>query len=166
MGHFGATVPLIPIRRTWETYLEASGQPRDAIKRFLDVLDLVDGGLSFGISARSIARTEWVMRLSKQVLEAGYGRPTHFSSGDPPTWTAPQLIRILGVSETLPHGSLRPHTIFAAEVLGPLSGEPEEKLRARPGLQHYYERRDHYRRSDVPSQASRNENEADEDSSQ
>ena len=155
-----------PVRQAWVTYVEASGHPEDAAKRVLNLLDLADESISLGISARSVARTEWVMRLSKQVLEAGYGRPDYFSSGDPPAWTAPLLIKLLGVSEAMPDVFLRPHTIFAAEVIGPLSGEREETLRARRGLQRYYEERDLHGVSDSPNEASDHENEAHEDSSQ
>ena len=152
-----------PIREAWVTHVNSSGQPEDMARRVLNMLDLADSSISLGISARFVARTEWGRRLSKRIVEAGFGIPDYFSSGDPPTWTAPLLIKILGVSETRPSVSLRPHTIFAAEVIGPLSGETEETLRARRGLQRYYEQRDHYGRSDSPGEASDNESEGRED---
>lgn len=155
-----------PVRQAWVTHVNSSDQPEGTAGQVLDMLDLAESSLSLGISARFAARTEWESRLAKRIVEAGFGIPDYFSSSDPPTWTAPLLIKILGVTRTMPRVTLHPHAIFAAEVIGPLSGEMEDALRARRGLQRYYEQRDHYCRSDVPRQASRNENEADEDSSQ
>ena len=112
-----------PIRVAWGTYVQSLENPEDAAKHVLDTLDLADGGFSFGISPRSIARTEWEMRLSKQIVEAGYALPDYLPFGDQPTWTGPPLIKILGVSESMPSIHLPPRAIFAAEVIGPLSGE-------------------------------------------
>ena len=156
----------VPIRQAWEAYVNCSAQPQETAIRVLDIVDLARSSLSLGISQRGIARTQWSRRLAKRIIEAGYGRPTYVSSGNPPAMSAPLLIRILGVSETKPSVSLSPLTIFAAEVIAPLSGEPEETLRARPGLRDYYRQRDHYGRSDGPNEASDNENEAHGDSSQ
>ena len=56
-----------------------------------------------------------------------------------PEWTAPSLIKLLGVSESRTMFSTPPRTIFAGEVIVSLSGESEDQLRSRPGLRQYYE---------------------------
>ena len=133
----------LPIREAWGNLLESLPQA-DAASRVLNMLDLVDGYLSRGISPRSIARTEWEMRLSRQVREAGYAQPTSHPFEEQRTWNAPPLIKMLGVSERGGSISLKPRAIFAAEVIGPLSGESEEALKRRRGLRRYYEKRNQY----------------------
>ena len=133
-----------PIRQAWIDHLQSQEQPKDAAKRILFMLDLVDGGFSFGVSQRDIARTEWETRLYKRVVEAGYAAPEYDPLAGRRTWTAPPLIKMLGVSRLIPRISLPPRAIFAAEVIGPMSGESEEVLRARDGLRRYYEERDRH----------------------
>ena len=147
---------LIP--QAWVTYINSLTQPEDAAKHILDVLDLADGGLSFGISARSIARTEWETRLSKRIVEADYARPEYIPMGSQPTWDAPPLIKMLSVSSSMLSLSIKPRAIFAADVIGPLSGESEESLRARPGLRRYYESRDFHIESDTSDETGEDEN--------
>ena len=53
------------------------------------------------------------------------------------------MIKLLGVLQSFPSVSVSPRAIFAAEVIGPLSGESDEVLRARRGLRRYWEARDH-----------------------
>ena len=59
-----------------------------------------------------------------------------------PAWNAPPLIKMLGVTEHMRSIFLKPRSIFAAEVIGPLSGEAEDVLRRRRNLRHYYEKKD------------------------
>ncbi len=132
------------IIEAWENQLTSLKQT-EAAARLLYILDLVDGYPSIGISPRSVARTEWGMRLERTVAEHGFTRPMfHTFEEEPRPWDAPLLIKMLGVSERGGSIILKPRTIFAAEVIGPLSGEPEEALRSRRGLRHYYERKDRY----------------------
>ena len=141
-----------PVRQAWLEYIRSCAQPEDAAKRVLNLLDLADGGFWFGISPRSIARTEWEMRLSNRIIEAGYAIPEYSPFDREPTWTAPPLIKMLGVSESMPSVYLDPRTIFASEVIGPLSGEPDEVLRVRPGLQRYYEMGGPLGASEIPEE--------------
>ena len=129
-----------PIRQAWIAYTQSHKQPERAAKRVLDMLDLADGGFSFGISQRDIARTGWEKHLADQIVEAGYAVPQYVPLGNPPSWTAPPIIKMLGVWEPRRSLSLPPRAIFAAQVIGPLSGESEETLRTRSGLRSYYER--------------------------
>ena len=151
------------IRQAWLTYVQSLQQPEAAAKRVLDLLDLADGGFSGAWSPRSIARTEWETRLSERIAEAGYALPDYLPFGDQPTWTAPPLIKMLGVSESMPSIHLPPRAIFAARVIGRLSGESEETLRARPGLKRYYDAQDFHGNSDIPNDDSDNEFEGNED---
>ena len=152
-----------PVRQAWETYIKSCAQPESVAKGVLTNLDLADGGLSFG-SPRGIARTEWGMRLSKRIVEAGYAQPEYHWFGDRP-WDAPALIKMLGVSEGPPN-LLYPRTIFAADVIGPLSGESEQMLRARPGLRYYYGERELHSPPNTPDEAVGKEGEGNEDSLQ
>ena len=138
-----------PIRNGWVKYIHASKKSEDAAKRVLDILDLVDGNFSFGMSPRSNARTGWGMRLSKHIVEAGYAVPDYNPFDDLPTWSAPPLIKMLSVMESLPTIDIHPRAFFAAQVIGPLSGETEEELRERPALRRYYEARDHDTEPDI-----------------
>ena len=155
-----------PICLAWQTHIQSIQQGEEAAQHVLNVLDLVDGRFTFGIfSPGSMTRSEWEMRLSKQIVEAGYARPKHLRFGGQPTWTAPPLIKMLGVSASMPRVHLHPRAIFAAEVIGPLSGESEEMLRTRPGLKRYYQARDRRGMSDIPNDAIEDEIEGNEDSS-
>ena len=148
-----------PVRQAWVTHVNSSSQPEGMARRFLEMLDLAESSLAWLRSARYAARNEWERRLSKRIVEAGFGTPDGFRSGDPSTWTAPLLIKMLGVTEMMPSLSLRPHTIFAAEIIGPLSGELEETLRARRGLRRYFEKRDRHGTTDSPNKTSGHESE-------
>ena len=132
-----------PIRQAWINQIKSFPQPDKVAKLVLNQLEMKDGYASMGISPRDIARTEWEMRLTKKIVEAGYAVPEF----DPfveerPTWNAPPLIKMLGVSQRMPSIFLKPRTIFAAEIIGPLSGEAEDVLRNRRNLRHYYEKKD------------------------
>lgn len=94
------------------------------------------------MAPRSAARSEWSHALASRIIEEGYARPRYFPFDDPPPWNAPPLIKMLGVDESMPRLSLDPRAIAAAEILGPLSGETDDDLRSRPGLEHYFEARD------------------------
>ena len=132
-----------PVREAWTTRLEASGKAEKSARQLLDLLDLVRNAFPFQMSPRSAARSEWGLRLAKRIIEGGYARPMYFPLRDPPPWNAPPLIKMLGVDESMLSSSIEPRAIFAAEVLGPLSGESDETLRARAGLKRYFEARDH-----------------------
>ena len=131
-----------PVREAWTTRLEASGQVKDSASYILGLLDLASSAFPLQMSPRSVARSEWGRRLANRIIEEGYARPTYLPFVDLPPWDAPRLIKMLGVEESMPSLFLDPQTIFAAEVLGPLSGESEETLRARPGLRRYFEQQD------------------------
>lgn len=130
-----------PVREAWTARLEASGQSEHSARRLLDLLDVATSRFPLQMAPRSAARSEWSHALARRIVEEGYARPAYFPFDDPPPWNAPPLIKMLGVEESMPRLSLDPRAIFAAEVLGPLSGETEEDLRSRPGLKHYFEAR-------------------------
>ena len=132
-----------PVREAWTARIEASGRTEESARQILDLLDVATTGFPLQMAPRSAARSEWSLRLAKRIIEEGYARPRYFPLDDPPQWNAPPLIKMLGVDESMPSLSLEPRAIFAAEVLGPLSGEPEDALRSRPGLKRYFEARDH-----------------------
>ena len=104
------------------------------------MLDEVDGKFNWGISRRSFAWNEWNSRLAKRIVEAGYASPDEFAGSARRLSNAPLLIEMLGTSRSLRSFSVRPRALFAAEVIGPLSGESETELRERGGLRHYYEK--------------------------
>ena len=72
-----------PVREAWMAYVTASAQPKEAAQRILAILDLADGGFSFGISPRSVARTEWEMRQHSGSWRRAMQSPTSipWSSG-------------------------------------------------------------------------------------
>ena len=131
-----------PVREAWKTHIGNCQQPERVAKGFLDFLDSADGGLGLAISPRDIARTEWHQRVTSRIVDAGYAVPTYAPFGKQPKWTGPPLIRMLAVSQSLLSLSIRPRAIFAAQVVGPMSGETEETLRGRAGLHRYYVQRD------------------------
>ena len=133
-----------PVREAWEKLLKSPPQ-EDLATRLLNILEIADGYPSMGISARSVSRTEWAMRLSHQVIEGGYAVPDFNPFQEQPlTWDAPPMIKMLGVYERGGNVGVKPRSIFAAEVIGPLSGESEESLRSRRNLRHYFEEKDRY----------------------
>ena len=132
-----------PVREAWTTRIEASGQAEKSARQILNLLDLASSAFPFQMAPRSPARSEWSLRLAKRIIAEGYARPEYFPFEDRAPWDAPPLIKMLGVDESMPSLSVDPRAIFAVEVLGPLSGESEETLRARPGLKRYFEVRDH-----------------------
>ena len=131
-----------PIRAVWKAWNQETRLPPTAASAVLDILDLVTTDFLRG-SPRGLIRTEWEQRLITRVVEAGYARPEHLTWTDPPTWTAPPLIKMLGVSESMPMLAIQPAAIFAVEVIGPLTAESEDQLRSRPGLRRYYEVKHH-----------------------
>lgn len=135
-----------PVRKAWDAYFRRVPKPADAAKFFLHV---AEGGFSFGISQRAIARTEWESSLSKKIIELGLARPEYYATFNvpPPKWDAPTLIKILGVSRSWHSIHVKPHTIFAAKVIAPISGESEKELMARRTLRNYYEELDRYSES-------------------
>lgn len=131
-----------PVRQAWTTHIQASGQVEGSASHILGLLDLASSAFTLQMSPRSVARSEWSLRVAKRIIEEGYARPGYVPFEDPPPWDAPPLIKMLGVDESMPSLSVDPRAIFAAEVLGPLSGEADETLRARRGLKRYFEAKD------------------------
>ena len=126
-----------PVRAVWKAWNQRAADPPAAASAVLDILDVVTTDFLRG-SPRGLIRTEWEQRLVSEVVDAGYARPDYRPWGKRPSWTAPPLIKMLGVSES----SLlfiTPQTIFAGEVISPLAREPEDRLRSRPGLRQYFE---------------------------
>ena len=139
-----------PVIDAWKNQLSSLGQT-DAATRILNVLEIVDGYPSMGISHRSIARTGWEMRLSREIEDYGYAHPEfHTFEEEPRHRNAPPLIEILGISGRGGRMFLKPRTVFAAEVIGPLSGESEEVLRSRQGLRYYYQKKGRYTEWESP----------------
>ena len=130
------------IRQAWINQIKSFPKPEQLAKLILDRLDIYS---PLGISPRDIARTEWIMRLTNKIVEAGYAVPQFDpSSKDRPVWIAPPLIKMLGVTERIRSIFLKPRSIFAAEVIGPLSGEAEDALKKRRSLRYYYRIKDSY----------------------
>lgn len=143
-----------PIRNAWQNWTNSSQHPRDRAKGLLDVLDLTTGGYD----PMSIRRTEWEQRVARAIRKAGYARPEPavFSFDEAPEWDAPPLIKMLNVSEYMPSIFLKPHVIFAAEVVSPLSGEDEQATQKRPGLRRYFETSNHRKAVDSSHNADAN----------
>ena len=133
-----------PVRRAWHEHLACSTQSKARAIRILDVLDLVDVSMVWMQTQRNMARTQWEQQLADRIIEAGYASPEDSQFPDPQAWNAPLLIKIFGVSGTLQMVSLSPRTIFAATVVGPMTGESESTLRQRPSLERYYEALDRH----------------------
>ena len=119
-----------PVRNAWTSYVMSSNQPQDVAKKVLTLLDLSHAALPFGMTPRGTARMEWEQRLTDQIVDAGYARPAYTPFADRPQWSAPRLVKLIGVTGTLPRVSHHPRVIFAAEVIAPLSGESNAELRA------------------------------------
>ncbi len=133
----------IPIRQAWINRIQSFPQPDQAARRILDWLELKDGYTSLNISPRDVARTDWEIHLTGKIVEAGFAAPEFIPFvEEQPAWNAPPLIKMLGVTEQLRSIFLKPRTIFAAEIIGPLSGEAEDTLRNRRSLRHYFEKKD------------------------
>ena len=143
-----------PVRQAWENWIQSSDEPIAVAKWILDILDLKDGVFWWNTTLRDMERSAWEVRFVNRIIEAGYARPEAMPFATPPVWNAPRPIKMLGVSEWMSHVDLHPRSLFAAEVIAPLSGEPEDDLRERPGLKRYYERRDAQHRQDAARQES------------
>ena len=148
------------VRTVWNRGIQNSTRPQEAAKRLLDIVDISFAGMHM-----SIRRTEWGMHLSQQIVAAGYARPEYFGFGDPPKWNARPWIKMLGVSEHMPSISIDPHVFFAAHVLGPLSGETEDDLRSRRGLERFFTARDFHDPSADSDTGNDNAHNGDEDAS-
>ena len=124
-----------PVRNAWHHWRNREL----AIETVLNALDIASGIFT----PMSMMRTNWETRLVNKIHEYGYSTPTYSPFGDVPVKDIrPPLVRMLGVMETGHSLSLHPYVLFAGEVIGPLSGQSDEKLRTRPGLKHYYETKD------------------------
>ena len=132
-----------PICQAWTDLIGSFSQPEEAARLVLNRLEMQDAYASLGISQRDMARADWEIRLSNRIVQAGYAAP-EFNPfvEERQAWNAPLLIKMLGVSEEMPSISVNPHTIFAAKVIGPLSGETEDVLRSRRSLKQFYEEKD------------------------
>ena len=84
-----------PIRQAWIAYTQSHKQPERAAKRVLDMLDLADGGFSFGISQRDIARTGWEKHLAVSI--ARVYRPVVARVIEPPCGPLDGLLSPLGL---------------------------------------------------------------------
>ena len=133
-----------PVRAVWRAWHQGIETPNKAAVVIMDLLDLAAGGFH-PISTR---RLDWRRRLERRIIVAGFGRPDYNPFGPIPEWNAPPLIKMMGVDASMPTISLDPYIIFAALVLGPMSEESEESLRARVALKRYFEEFDRYGESD------------------
>ncbi len=151
-----------PVRGAWEGWAEAHDSSEEASRAVLDILDSADGGIPAG----SPRRTQWESRLVRQVVDAGYATPESDLFGNQPPWSAPLLIKVLGVEQSPPGVSVHPRAIFAATVIGPLSGETKAELRARPGLRHYFENLDTHSESGTQDEIFADDSGPEEDGSE
>ena len=134
-----------PIRQAWVDQLRSLPQPDEVARLVLNRLEMKDRYFSLGISPRDMARSEWEIRLTNKIVEFGYAVPEFDPFVEERTaWNAPPLIKMLGVSAHMPSISVKPRAIFAAEVIGPLSGETEEVLRSRRSLRDFYQEKDNH----------------------
>ena len=102
-----------------------------------------DGYASLGISPRDVARTEWGIRMTNEIVEAGYAVPQlNPFVEERSAWSAAPLIKMLGVTEDIRSTLLKPRSVFAAEIVAPLSEEPANVLRKRRSLRLYFEKKD------------------------
>ena len=150
------------VRQAWQAWIQSSDEPIAKAKWLLNVLDFKDGRFWWNITPRDMEHTDWEIRLVNRVVEAGYARPEAMPFATPPVWNAPPLLKMLGVSEWMRHVSLNPRTLFAGEVIAPMSDEPEEVLRERPGIQDYYSEQDLQSRRDAGSQDIEEDDDGDE----
>ena len=135
-----------PIRHAWR----GQGDSHDDLARFAtQILDILDQ-VSSGFLPVSVLRSEWETRVAQRIVKEGFAIPDYIPFEDPPAWTAPSLIKVLGVTKAHLNVSLPPYELFAGQVIAPLSGEKDKHLRARPGLRRYYESMDRYAESDDP----------------
>ena len=106
------------------------------------------------------------MRLARSIVSAGFAQPEYTFLGEQPIWNAPPLTRLLGVSAHMPHVFIHPRVIFAAEVIGPLSGKSEEDLAQGTSLRRYYEQRDLVNDSKATGQSVESEGQCNGDNDQ
>ena len=124
-----------PVRVEWHSWIQGIEDPTIRASLLLRMLD--DEATDLVLASRR--EFEWNRRLTERVIKAGYAMPRYSPFTETPAWNAPRLFKILRISEDRPMSRLvTPRAIFAGEVIAPLSGEPEEQLRERPGLKHYY----------------------------
>ena len=128
------------IKNAWDQYFGAFSDATQPAKLFLDLLDVTEAGL--GLTPRSTARNQWERSLIIEIRKSGYARPAYNPSRDPPTWSAPPLIKMLGVSEEMSFMSFKPRALFAARYIGLLSEESDEQLRNREALRRYFQAHD------------------------
>ncbi len=127
---------------TWNRFLTTYPDTQKLARDYLDLLYLSRWGFGPGISPRSVSRSAWEIRLSKDIVARGLARPRYSPFGDRDEWQAPKIAKLLGVSEDYPDVSIEPRVLFAARILAPASGESEVELRKRPELRRYYEKVD------------------------
>ena len=103
----------VPIRQAWINQIKSFPQPDQVAKLVLNRLEMKDGYASAGISPRDVARTEWGIRLTNRIVEAGYAVP-EFNPfvEERPAWNAPPLIKMLGVTEHMRSLFLKPSHYF------------------------------------------------------
>ena len=132
------------VRQAWRDRMNSLDNPKDAATYILDILDMASGTFPLITSMR----LNWERHLADKVVECGYATPTYPPFEEIPTREAPTLIKMLGMT-SYQSLSLNPYLIFAGEVIAPLSGESDQKLRKRRGLRRYYDRKDFLTRRDL-----------------
>ena len=138
------------VKQAWDEYMGTVANPEQLAKHILDVLEIAQGGLSMGISSRSVARTEWGQHVANRIREAGFARPTYIPFEDPPPWNAPPLIKTLGVDEYGESILVTPRAIFVAENIVPLAGVSDDDLKNFRSLSFYYESLTRHANDDPP----------------
>ena len=134
------------VRQAWKSWLEESGKAKAL--EILDILDVAEGSFP-PVSDSSIVRFAWNRRLSDKIQKAGYWPSQYCPGVSLPSWNAPRFIKMLELNSSFSNSRIYPRTIFVARLIVQFAGEPEEKLRARPGLRHYYEESDILDKNDL-----------------
>lgn len=120
------------VSEAWAALDTASKVPHGLVKYALEQLDY----RALTILPGSMRTYQWRINLTEAIVAAGYARPRYGPFDPSPRRDAPRLVGML--NEAYDFG-ITPGAVFAGEVLGPLSGETEEKLMDRPGLRRYYQ---------------------------
>ena len=136
-----------PVRQAWEAQGHSHSNVQGFATHILDILDQAESRLL----PLSMMRSGWETRVAQQIVDEGFAVPDYNPFEGDPVWVAPPLIKMIGVTKSHLSVSFHPYLIFAGQVVGSLSGENEEHLRARPSLRRYYEAVDRYTESDDPA---------------
>ena len=126
------------VRQSWHRLVGSTEGQGNLASQILDILDLAKSGWPH-ISWLS---SEWDRRLVQRIVDEGLARQDRYPFDENPEWNAPLLVKVLGVSETFPRLAVDLHIMFAGHMLGPMTGESDEQLRARRGLKRFHEELD------------------------